>query len=1441
MTDKNKRSKYLRFPGRLLLVKAWIILLTLCSFHQSLSAQIDTNTVISGIINTYTKILNTYSQGTDSVKIADTTGFHVNDAVMIVQMKIPSFTRDPSILDGESSLNHKLLSCGQYEIVKIKEIRSIDSVIVFTTQLTYYPDGLYNTAGFVQLIRVPIYKNVTVGPPGLSCLPWDKSRGTGGILVFFAINQLNIEGDINVSGKGFHGADPGTESYTGICSNDSAIYTNINYPGTSMNRAGYKGEGVAVDDTAKLKGRGYRLSNPGGGNGRFSGGGGGSSYGAGGTGGFQQCFGNSIGGVGGESLATPIGLNHIFLGSGGGAGTQLLPTINASKGGNGGGIVIIVAPNINSFKGKGIYADGMHADSFARAGGGGGGGAGMILIDIENCSGALKLEAVGGQGGNTTKFGTIIGGPGGGGGGGLVWYRSSSNFIFNTNGGDLGKNLPSGNIYSENSGGPGFGQSGVIIQNKGFLFNYLPADDTICKAALPKKIIGSVPRGGDGVYNYIWLRSEDDFNWSDTVSNGSLKDCQPPLVDTSLSVIYYKRVVRSGYNISTDSYAFADESAPYAIHLYPPILNNTISSPDSVLCNGTVPNLMTGSFPAGGTGKYKFYWEVSSKISDWSKADTLGKLQSFTPVQKLTAKTKDSLYYFRRSITSGGCTNNQNSIILKILPQIKGNHIVPNQILCNNIIPIKLQSDSDLFGGDKKYRKTWEISANGGATWSAVDTSLIYQSPGLQTTKLVRRIVKSGPGDVCQNTSKTDTLTVRPSLSNNKLTSTDTTICAGFAPNPFRGLKPSGGDTVLHYYQYSWLISTDNSHWSEIYRSHGDTTGYASDPLNATSWFKRKVVSGVEAACRDSNNLIKITVHPRIANNLIASLDTICKGQIPSKPFTTGDSIIGGNQTYPYKWQESFNKLKPSQWVSPLGRPANQYNLAPDTLDFDRYYRRIVFSGACFDTTQNPLFIKVLQPIGNNSVLISDTIVCKGTSPKAMFINGSPTDGNGLYNFSWQRGADSSSLVIVNGETSPYYSPGNIDTLTFIRRKIISGPCQSLTKALTLKTHQIPVGYLTGPVDTSICDNGRLMNIKIRMTNGKAPWDVYLTNSFKIQNISSNDALTEITFSSVNQEKQIFTFTIDSLIDANKCYALSKSGQVISTVYSLPVSSSVPLNDTVCGNQAVLKGSKPGYAIGTWLVGSLNVSVPDLHNPAAVITNNRLSESVQLDSVYVIWNVYNWDSTCSINRYSKMFFYSKPVASIQEPSFKRWIGRKDSTIFNHDTGILRADSIIYPNTGMWTYATTGTPVQFSPVDRPTTQVQGLLNNDTPGTWTIFWTVQNPGCPSVVDTAYVASSRIHAYKGFSPGYGLKTPDGKPLDEVYWIEGIEYESDFKLTVLSSWNKVVYMYHGSGLQWTGWNGKGNQIDNNGKEMPEGTYYYILEVKDQKYTGPILLRRKN
>jgi len=229
-----------------------------------------------------------------------------------------------------------------------------------------------------------------------------------------------------------------------------------------------------------------------------------------------------------------------------------------------------------------------------------------------------------------------------------------------------------------------------------------------------------------------------------------------------------------------------------------------------------------------------------------------------------------------------------------------------------------------------------------------------------------------------------------------------------------------------------------------------------------------------------------------------------------------------------------------------------------------------------------------------------------------------------------------------------------------------------------------------------------------------------------------------------------------------------------------------------------------------------------------------------MDSTFLKWEVYNWDTVCKVTKYGKVLFFNLIKPKILVPAYKLGFQKKDTTIFNYDSGILIAEEAQLPNKGKWSYSGSSSPIQFSAENNSTTEVHGLLANNTPGSWTVYWIVENAICPADTDIAYISSSVVHPYKGFSPGYGYIGTDGQSYDEVYLIEGIQYESNFKLTIISSWNKVVYSYQGAGDQWKGWDGKGNQFDNKGNDMPEGTYYYILEFRNQKLTGPILLRRK-
>jgi gliding motility-associated-like protein len=130
--------------------------------------------------------------------------------------------------------------------------------------------------------------------------------------------------------------------------------------------------------------------------------------------------------VGGQALTYNTASNKVFMGGGGGAGDG--NNNEATSGANGGGIVIIMANTLVG-NGKKINANGNAVNILARSdGAGGGGGGGAVLLYVDNYTGNLQVNAVGGDGGLLDNGGSnsFCMGPGGGGGGGALWVKTAS-------------------------------------------------------------------------------------------------------------------------------------------------------------------------------------------------------------------------------------------------------------------------------------------------------------------------------------------------------------------------------------------------------------------------------------------------------------------------------------------------------------------------------------------------------------------------------------------------------------------------------------------------------------------------------------------------------------------------------------------------------------------------------------------------------------------------------------------------------------------------------------------------------------------------------------------------------------------------------------------------------------------------------------------------------
>ncbi|MDQ6527943.1 gliding motility-associated C-terminal domain-containing protein [Flavobacterium sp. LHD-85] len=344
---------------------------------------------------------------------------------------------------------------------------------------TFYNSDATATRGkrTFQVVRVPQYSNLTL-TANITTPPFNGVAG--GVIAFNVSGTFNFAGyTIDGSARGFRGGySPRADS--GV--NNSTTYVGL----YTDNKISGKGEGIAgtpkymwdgfnqvVNATEGLpagsSGRGAAANAGGGGNDHNTGGGGGGNGGFGGLGGAGwQGGGGDLypaltggGRPGSKSYVTTTAFPRLIMGGGGGAGDAN----NASsgvKGGVGGAIILINAGNV---LGKGtIYANGGKgapgAYSGSPDGAGGGGAGGTVLLNVSNNSTAdIKIDANGGDGGNTENDDNNEHGPGGGGGGGIICHNVSSTVTITTSvlGGAAGKsNAGKGNNHEAVAGTVGY-------------------------------------------------------------------------------------------------------------------------------------------------------------------------------------------------------------------------------------------------------------------------------------------------------------------------------------------------------------------------------------------------------------------------------------------------------------------------------------------------------------------------------------------------------------------------------------------------------------------------------------------------------------------------------------------------------------------------------------------------------------------------------------------------------------------------------------------------------------------------------------------------------------------------------------------------------------------------------------------------------------------------
>ncbi|MDP1726709.1 MAG: T9SS type A sorting domain-containing protein [Bacteroidota bacterium] len=660
--------------------------------------------------------------------------------------------------------------------------------------------------------------------------------------------------------------------------------------------------------------------------------------------------------------------------------------------------------------------------------------------------------------------------------------------------------------------------------------NSIAGVQTICSGATPTLLSGSVPGGGNGNYTFKWIKSQ---------ANANINFINAGLSDTSLNYNVAALVTNTWYKRMVTSGGCMDSSNPVAISVIPTIVNN-IESQGQMICIGSNVSNIIGSIPTGGYGSYSYKWLLSTTNSanNFSNAGFNDSAINYSPNSPAVTT------WYKRIVISGACRDTGLATWIIVNPAISNNIISGTQTICLGTAP-SIFSGSTVIGGVGSFTFRWLKSSDNGNTFTNAglnDSANNYSSGPLIVNALFKRFVSSGG---CTDISNTVQITTHSVITNNLIYGAQS-VCGGNSPSVLSGTIPSGG---IGSFSFRWLKKVSGMSAGYIYAGEDDSTfDYYPSSLFSTTQFKRLVMSGV---CKDSGYAIQVNVNPQIANNNLVGAQNICAGA--SALPINGSMPFGGNGSFTFGWiksiTDSFNNF------SNAGLNDTSVNYSPTNITVNSWYRRIISSGGCMDTSM-AIPILTIPVISGNSIQGSQNI-CTGAIPAV--ISGSVTNGgNGSYLYKWLKCLvnDTNNLIFAGDNDSTLsYNPTPINNTTWYRRLVKSGACSDTSNtAQVIVSQHISNNVINGT--QNICFGATPTAITGTLPIGgsgnfECKWLVNQTGAGGVFSIAgANDSNLVSYLPAISQ-----TSWYKRLINSGGCIDTSNPVQI--SVYPLPVTSSI--------------------------------------------------------------------------------------------------------------------------------------------------------------------------------------------------------------------------------------------------------------------------------------------
>lgn len=762
----------------------------------------------------------------------------------------------------------------------------------------------------------------------------------------------------------------------------------------------------------------------------------------------------------------------------------------------------------------------------------------------------------------------------------------------------------------------------------------------------------------------------------------------------------------------------------------------------------------------------------------------------------------------------GGAVGSNETNVRTPLTGFLYNNIIDNQDVCEGYATRLLEGSTLRGGGGPgSYTYQWQDSPDG-LVWSDISgaTEPDYQASSLTDTTYYRRVAQSGSITDYGNNIKVN---LHASIVNNTIFGDDLIECIDNIGDTITGTVVSqGGDT--QNYSYVWQYRLDSEDWSDFSSAETNNTLMFPGIISDTTYVRRIVISG---ACRDTVPAIEIIALPKIDSNIISAVDEICYNDDPD--VITGKDPSFGDGSYTYQWQDSNDGIV---WKDITG--ANQKDYDPPNLTDTTYYKRIVYSDDCFDESE-PDTIIVLSLIEDNDIITSTpTRTCYNTQKQIDASVPKGARGPGSYTYQWEESFDGSSWIDVTADaTNQNYLSYNLLNSTYFRRYVKSGACENTSANIYVLNDPLPIGALTSFVDTSC--SGEEIILDFNITTGSPTYTlVYSDNENNYTETGLVENLNQITVKpTTDQTNHELIYSIVSVEDQNGCFATDTTGLGQLTIYGNPQA-----NPGISKEHCLLSyqlDATPTLGTGMWKVIS-ETGTTDFNNN---FTNPNANITVDQAGAYTYeWKETNWKCVDSANIDLRFYEQLTDVNIIDDQGLDdgevRLFYIDEYTLNGEFTDPDMTDTVV----SKW-FKISDNDGDIVNDSETSTDITNLFDNKNTGI-IITWTVQKGVCSEIIDTLTLKLEEVFTPTGF-------TPNGDGINDNLKFLGLENAQSSELIIYNRWGTEVFRIPDLSND-VGWDGK----NNDGNELPEDTYYYVLNVVSKNnskdtYKGFIVLKR--